>query len=284
MLLSHWALRRRDSSSIALPNRRRRSRPWNTLPQARFERPEGIAVDRSGTMYVAAPGTGLRRISPSGEVSTVRVDAVNDVPLAVALYGGANGTVVFVGTQNGLFIINPDGTRQRFPGAASTNFDTPAPQSQIEPRIIEAHRLLGFPTALTALNDHTVAFADARTNTIRVLETVHRTLRLVGGQPIEDGSGDTGAFRDGAAESSLFYSPLGITSDARGNLFIAGQQISQASSVRETRCVDTTRVNAITLFEEVQKISCERDIIDLTQDRCLRITAPLLIDTLWIRN
>lgn len=213
--------------------------------EARFERPEGIAVDRGGTIYVADPGSGLRRISPAGDVSTVNVDGTSAyVPIAVATYDGADGTVIFVGAQFGLFVLNSDGTRQRFPGAAATNFESTVPQSSIEPRLIQAHRLLGFPTALTALNDHTVAFADARTNTIRVLETVHRTLRVVGGQAIEDGSGDTGGFQDGLADASRFYSPLGISGDAHGNLFIAdagNRRIREISGINYRYAVAPTR-------------------------------------------
>jgi len=183
--------------------------------EARFRQPEGVAVDRRGNVYVADVATGLRKISPSGTVSTIdRQTTDNNEALGIAVYDTDSGPLLYVAERFGLAIIHPDGSLERFPGGDDYDVAFPAvPKTML--RIIQARRPIGFPTAVAAIDDHTVAFTDARTNTVRVLETVHGTLRIIGGAPNNDASGDTGGFRDGGAGSSLFNAPIGIAT--RGN-------------------------------------------------------------------
>lgn len=178
--------------------------------QSRFRQPEGIAIDRAGNLYVADVATGLRKISTTGEVTTInRRTTDNNEAIAVAVFDTDSGPTLFVGERFGLLIMQPDAPLQRFPNVQDYDMAAPAiPKDAL--RIVQARRPLGFPTALAAVNDHTVAFTDARTNTIRVLETVHGTLRIVGGAPNDNASGDTGGFSDGDGGASLFNAPLGI--------------------------------------------------------------------------
>ncbi|MBV8727472.1 MAG: hypothetical protein JO233_06780 [Candidatus Eremiobacteraeota bacterium] len=182
--------------------------------QARFRQPEGIAVDRGGNVYVADVATALRKISPSGDVTTIeRQTTDNNEALSVAVYDTESGPLLYVAERFGLSILHPDGTLERFPGGDDYDVTFPAVPKNVL-RIIQARRPIGFPTAVAAIDDHTVAFTDARTNTVRILETVHGTLRIVGGASIEDASGDTGGFRDGDSSRSLFDAPLGIATRA----------------------------------------------------------------------
>jgi len=188
---------------------------------ARFRQPEGLAIDRAGNLYVADVATGLRKISVSGVVTTIkRQTTESNQAVGVALYDTENGPDLFVGERFGLLVLRADGTAERFPGAVDFDQPQPAvPKGML--RLIQARRPIGFPTALAAIDDHTVAFADARTNSIRILELAHRTLRITGGQPIDDASGDTGGFRDGEARDSLFDAPLGIALGRNGELLVA---------------------------------------------------------------
>jgi sugar lactone lactonase YvrE len=178
--------------------------------RARFRQPEGLAIDRSGNLYVADVATGLRKISSSGTVTTInRRTTDNNEAIAVAVFDTESGPELFVAERFGLSILDPDGSIKRFPAVLDYDMVSPrVPRAML--RIVQARRPLGFPTAIAAIDDHTVAFTDARTNTVRVLETVHGTLRVVGGTPNDDASGDTGGFRDGDSSSSLFNAPLGI--------------------------------------------------------------------------
>ncbi|MBV9148420.1 MAG: hypothetical protein JO024_01040 [Candidatus Eremiobacteraeota bacterium] len=186
--------------------------------EARFRQPEGVAVDRVGNVYVADVATGLRKISSSGEVTTIdRQTTDNNEALAVGVYDTDSGPLLYVAERFGLSILHPDGSLERFPGG--DDYDVafpPVPKNVL--RIIQARRPIGFPTAVAAIDDHTVAFTDARTNSVRILETVHGTLRIVGGAPNDDASGDTGGLRNGNAANSLFNAPIGIA--ARGTQLV----------------------------------------------------------------
>ncbi|PZR56361.1 MAG: hypothetical protein DLM50_08835 [Candidatus Meridianibacter frigidus] len=190
---------------------------------ARFQRPTGISVDGRGDVFVADPGTGLRKISRAGNVSTIeRPSGSENLALGVSTYDTAAGPVIFVAERFGLSVLQADGSVEHFRGGVAMDFDVAAPKFAADTlRLIEARKPLGFPVSLTALNEHTVAFVDPRTNTVRVLETTAHTLRILGGQPIEDASGDSGGFRDGPAIDSLFNAPIGIAHDGRGELFVA---------------------------------------------------------------
>ncbi len=200
--------------------------------QARFREPEGVAVDHSGNLYVADVATGLRKISAAGNVSTIdRHTSDNNEALAVSVFDTDSGPLLYVAERFGLAILHPDGTIERFPSVEDYDVTVPpVPKGTL--RIVQARRPLGFPTALAAVDDHTVAFTDARTNTVRVLETVHGTLRIVGGTPNDDASGDTGGYKDGGGPASLFNAPLGIA--VRGNeLVIADAGNRRIRAIRD---------------------------------------------------
>ena len=83
-------------------------------PGAGFDTPCGVAVDASGTIYVADTGNGaVRVISPDGIVSTIAAGSMR--PLAVSL-GGAGA--VFVADARGRIIeISTDGGQRTVAGS-----------------------------------------------------------------------------------------------------------------------------------------------------------------------
>ena len=189
---------------------------------ARFVQPLGLAVDAAGNVYVADPYSGLRKISASGMVTTIdRATSADNYAMCVAVYNAEEGPVIFVGERFGVLAIASNGEKERFAGARDADMlPEPAGLPANLRRLTEARKALGSPAGITALSDHTVAYVDPRTNMVRVLELLYGTVRVVGGQPIDDVSGDNAGFRDGPAASSLFNVPLGIASDAGGRLYV----------------------------------------------------------------
>jgi sugar lactone lactonase YvrE len=90
---------------------------------ARFLRPDGITVDRSGNLYVTDSGT-LRRISASGTVSTVVGTATATLRSGLAsdpagnVYATDGTRIYLVGPQGGVSVYAGSGTSGSADGAA----------------------------------------------------------------------------------------------------------------------------------------------------------------------
>jgi len=183
---------------------------------ARFVRPTQIAVDGEDNLYVA-DYSGIRKIDRAGEVTTIPHLGVD--PYGVAVSEGPLGVTIFVGDRFGIVarqggFTNPKDDRRFVSAHARSGFG-------MQSLYTSADRPLGDPAYLTALDENTVAFTDARTNTVRLLEVVSGEVRILAGVPSEDASGNTGGYRDGAAQDAKFFAPLGITPAHDGALIVA---------------------------------------------------------------
>lgn len=133
--------------------------------EARFDQPDGIVLDRDGTLLVADMGNHcIRRVTPAGEVTTV---------------AGVAGTA---GSQDG-------------------------PRDQA---------LFRQPRRLCLASDGSLYVADFGNATIR---------RIRSNGDVTTVAGKAGAvgYADGARGDARFSSPIGITLDSKGNLFVADQ-------------------------------------------------------------
>lgn len=133
--------------------------------EARFDQPDGIVLDRDGTLLVADMGNHcIRRVTPAGEVTTV---------------AGVAGTA---GSQDG-------------------------PRDQA---------LFRQPRRLCLASDGSLYVADFGNATIR---------RIRSNGDVTTVAGKAGAvgYADGARGDARFSSPIGITLDSKGNLYVADQ-------------------------------------------------------------
>jgi sugar lactone lactonase YvrE len=202
---------------------------------ARFSRPEGIAVDQDGYVYVAdTENNTIRKITPSGIVTTLAgtagvvgiADGIGAAaqfyrPAAVAvdadgnLYVADTGFVSFRGDFSAAFTI-----RKVTPGGAVTTLaGTPYSGVPFEPPPLSSADGTGstarfsLPSGLAVDGAGYVYVADSGNDTIRRItpDGVVTTLAGVAGE-----TGDA----NGNGAAARFNNPTGIAVDGKGNLYV----------------------------------------------------------------
>ncbi|MGH9660854.1 MAG: IPT/TIG domain-containing protein, partial [Bryobacteraceae bacterium] len=155
----------------------------------------GVAVDGSGNLFIASPGSGLRRVSPSGIITTV-ADAegfFGDGPAGVAVDAAGN-----------LFMVGDVGVRKVTPsGTVST-------VAQLFNALAVA--VDGAGNLFVATSNFEGSF-----NSERILKVSPRgTVTTVAGTGPGDFSGD-----GGSASTATVNGPAGLALDGAGNLYVA---------------------------------------------------------------
>ncbi len=167
---------------------------------ARFFRPSGIAVDATGTLYLADGDTAIRRITPAGVVTTV----TRDVYLPSGLTVDRTGNLIFADL---LLSSNGAPSRHRIrrlsPNGALTTV---------------ADQGIGVPGSYRRLSlavdaAGTIYTADDSGDTIQKISSTGQ-ISVLAGYPGQTGTtDDTGA-------AARFNGPSGLAFDAAGNLFV----------------------------------------------------------------
>ncbi|HZO95318.1 MAG TPA: hypothetical protein VFB22_16340 [Candidatus Baltobacteraceae bacterium] len=190
---------------------------------ARFIRPTQLALEPNGALLVSDPLSGLRRVAPNGDVSTIPLgETPTDHPYGVAVASGSAGETIFVADAKGLLVFRPDGTRQRFfaPDDRATASLEPG-TNDASGVITEGRETIAFPYAIVAADDRHVFYTDIRTDTVRLLNVLTHAARMVAGPNIVDGSGDDAGFADGPGAAARFDAPFGIARASDGSLYVA---------------------------------------------------------------
>jgi sugar lactone lactonase YvrE len=183
---------------------------------ARFNGPEGVAVDSAGNVYVADAGNdSIRRISALGVVTTVASGAAQFYrPQAVAVdgsgnvYAAAGGSIVKVTPTGEVIILAGDGS-----GWAENG----------------TYAVFNNPSGLAVDGSGNVYVADTGNDIIRKINTSRVVTTIAGQHPtaIQDpGMGEPGTeyypgSSDGTGAAAHFNAPQGVAVDASGNVYVA---------------------------------------------------------------
>jgi len=193
---------------------------------ARFNVPDGIALDGSGNLYIADTlNNTVRKMTPSGVVTTLAgtagVSGSNDGTGAAAQFNGPFGVAVdgngnvYVSDRNNATIrkITSAGVVSTFAGTAGNFYyadGTGATAEFFEPSGI-------------AVDGSGNLYVDDQTEMIRKITPAAVVTTLAGLPPIISGGGigaNLGSV-DGTGSAAGFNNPSGIAVDGNGNVYVA---------------------------------------------------------------
>ena len=194
-----------------------------TGTEARFNNPQGVAVDTTGNVYVAdVSAHTIRKITPAGLVSTLAgqagawgstdgtsgdpTTARFKQPAAVAVDAAGN---IYVADSNNHTIrqITPAGVVSTLAGLAGTSGTTNGTGSLAR---------FNVPYGVAVDKDGYVYVADRNNHTIRKI-TISAG---VGAVSTLAGQAGASGFTDGTATAASFYMPSGVAVDADRNIYV----------------------------------------------------------------
>jgi len=186
--------------------------------QARFNEPKGLAIDKTGAIYVADSGNGaIRVLQTNGEVSTL----IKGLNYPSDLVFGENGVLYVSETMNHRIIkVNPDGSSQ-------TLVDQ-----------------LNEPSGLSIFNG-ILYVADTGNQRICSVTTegVMNTVAGSAEEMIQGTSYLKGGLTDGKAEQARFNFPHGVAVSSDGTIYVADTYNHAVRVLRKDGTVETLAGN-----------------------------------------
>lgn len=180
------------------------------LAQARFARPQGVAVDSTGRVFVADGANYVVRQIEAGQVSTLAGSSrgLKDGPLLQARF--KQPYRVCVGTGGKLYVSdrNSHAIRQIDNGWVSTVAGNGWPGS-------------GNGAGNKARFRYPGGVAADTFGVVYVADTINDRVRLISLGQVSTLGGSKGGFADGPLSLARFNSPRGITLDSAGQIFVA---------------------------------------------------------------
>ena len=175
-----------------------------TGPAARFNGPEGVAVDGAGNVFVADTyNNTIRKITPSGVVTTSAAGFI--WPQGVAVDGAGN---VFVADtdNNTIQKITPGGVVTTLAGSAPEGLSGSADGTGVA-------ACFSWPTGVAVDGAGNVFVADTDNNTIRKVTPSGVVTTLAGTAGLSGSA-------DGTGSAARFTWPEGVAVDGAGNVFV----------------------------------------------------------------
>lgn len=181
---------------------------------AQFMLPNALTLDKAGNLYVADFGNGVRKIAHDGTVTTLLGIASKKVTGV-----SCAGRVLYVASAAGITSID---TVSENVTAAMTIEESSASRTAapLDAIVAELGQRLGYPYAITALDDRQIAYTDLHNNTIHFYAGDH-TPRVIAGASDWDPPMFAGGFEDGDAMRARFYSPVALALRPDGSLVVA---------------------------------------------------------------
>lgn len=205
---------------------------------ASFNGPQGVAVDAAGNLYVADTGNHtIRKLTPAGTVSTLAG--------AAGAAGSADGTGpvarfntpsdLTTDTAGNLYVADTGNNtvRKLTPaGVASTLAGSAAVFGSTDGSAATA--LFNTPSGAAADAAGNLYIADTFNNTIRKISATGTVSTLAGT------AGAAGSV-DGKGSAARFFYPVGLVTDASGNVYVLDNTASPASSIEQAAPGSTIR-------------------------------------------
>ena len=214
---------------------------------ARFDFPQGVAVDGAGNLFIAdSQNQRIRKVDPSGIITTVAGGGVGtrgftgDAGPATSARLWSPGGVAVDGAGN-LFIADSNGQRVRKVDASGT-ITTVAGAGSGRPGFVgdggpATEATLQFPRGLAVDGAGNLFIADTQNHRIRKVDS-SGVITTVAGNGTSGFSGDGGP----ATEASL-AAPGGVAVDSAGNLFIADHDNHRIRKVDAAGIISTVAGN-----------------------------------------
>ena len=197
---------------------------------AQLFRPEGVALDGAGNLYIADTGTNrIRKVDTSGTITTVAgTSAQLSLPSSVALDGAGNLYIADSGNDR-ILKVDTNGTITTVAGGVFNLFNFLLGLGDGGPATSEDLNFLvglgdGGPATSAFLNSPEGVAVDGAGN-LYIADTSNYRIRKVGTDGIITTVAGTGSFGfsgdGGPATSAEFDSPEDVVVDGAGNLYIA---------------------------------------------------------------
>ncbi|NBV86703.1 MAG: hypothetical protein EBS01_10700, partial [Verrucomicrobia bacterium] len=171
---------------------------------ARFNSPQGVAVDASGNVYVADTGNSkIRKITPDGVVTTIGGSATFNSPEGVAVDASGNVYVADTGSHT---------IRKITQGVVSTIAGTSGISGMVDG--LGSSARFNTPNGLAVDAAGNVYVADYNNHTIRRI-TPAGVVSTLAGSP-----GNAG-YTNASGTNATFYYPSGVAVDGFGNVYVA---------------------------------------------------------------
>jgi sugar lactone lactonase YvrE len=220
---------------------------------ARFNTPNGVAVDSSGNVFVADTGNStIRKVTPQGVVSTIaglagivgsangtNSDARFGEPYGVAADKAGNVYVADNGTHS-IRKVTPVGTNW----VVTTIAGRASGQGSVDGTNSEAR--FNYPTGVAVDSAGNVYVADPDNQNIRRITPVGTNwvvTTLAGDASIKDPMGNpVGGYADGTNKAARFNAPFGVAVDSAGNVYVGeeGNSVVRRLTLVGTNWVVTT--------------------------------------------
>ncbi|MBI4910360.1 MAG: hypothetical protein HY820_42475 [Acidobacteria bacterium] len=184
-------------------------------------RPQNVAVDSSGNVYIAdTSNQRIRKVSPDGSIRTIAGNGFSDYkgdggpatsaslysPTAMVL--DSSGNLFFADRDNSrIRRVSPDGTIRTVAGNGVSKFDGDGGSATAAS--------IQHPTGIAFDANGTLYIADRDNNRIRAVSP-EGVIRTVAGDGTRGYSGDASA-----ATSAALNAPMSVAVDSTGNLYIA---------------------------------------------------------------
>jgi sugar lactone lactonase YvrE len=203
---------------------------------AEFNRPNAVAVDSTGNVWVADTGNDtIRKITPAGVVTTPvgtpGTPGATDGTGPAALFSGPSG--ICIDGSGNLYIadtgndiirkVTSAGVSSTFAGTAGVVGFVDGTSNGVQ---------FSNPIGISIDGSGNLYVADTNNNLIRKITSAGVSTTIAGNP-------STSGVTDGVGEFALFNSPRGIAVDSAGNLYVADSANSTIRKVTQTGTVTT---------------------------------------------